>query len=92
MSDPLTEIRAEFDRLTNPRAPQIQRIARDVYPRVKKMSVADRNRLSTALWASRNHEEGALAATCIAVLPSNAEPASLRSSPAGSIVTSTTGR
>jgi 3-methyladenine DNA glycosylase AlkD len=41
-------------------APQIQRVARDVYPRVKKLSVADRDRLCTALWASRNHEEGAL--------------------------------
>jgi 3-methyladenine DNA glycosylase AlkD len=41
-------------------SPQIQRIARDVYLRVKKMSVADRDRLCTALWASRKHEEGAL--------------------------------
>jgi 3-methyladenine DNA glycosylase AlkD len=41
-------------------SPQIQRIAREVYPRIKKLSVADRNRLSTALWASRKHEEGAL--------------------------------
>jgi len=41
-------------------APQIQRVARDVYPRVKKMSVVDRDRLCTELWASRQHEEGAL--------------------------------
>jgi len=41
-------------------APQIQNVARDIYPRVKKMSVADRDRLSTALWAARRHEEGAL--------------------------------
>jgi 3-methyladenine DNA glycosylase AlkD len=41
-------------------APDIQRIARDVYPRVKKLSVADRDRLCTALWASPNHEEGTL--------------------------------
>jgi 3-methyladenine DNA glycosylase AlkD len=41
-------------------APQIQQVARDVYPRVKIMSVTDRNRLCTALWASRRHEEGAL--------------------------------
>jgi 3-methyladenine DNA glycosylase AlkD len=41
-------------------APQIQRIARDVYPRIKKMPIADRDRLCTALWASRRFEEGAL--------------------------------
>jgi 3-methyladenine DNA glycosylase AlkD len=40
-------------------APQIQRIARAVYPRIKKMPTADRDRLSTALWASRTFEEGA---------------------------------
>jgi 3-methyladenine DNA glycosylase AlkD len=76
----LAEIRAELERLANPRvaesaqrffkdqpvqhrgvtSPQVQRIARDVYPRVKKMSVADRDGLCTALWASRKHEEGAL--------------------------------
>jgi 3-methyladenine DNA glycosylase AlkD len=80
MTDLLSEIRAELDRLADPRAadraqrffkdqhvehqgvtaPQIQRVARDFYPRVKKMSVADRDRLCTALWASPNHEEGAL--------------------------------
>jgi len=41
-------------------APEIQRIERDIYPRVKKLSVAERDRLCAALWASRNHEEGAL--------------------------------
>jgi 3-methyladenine DNA glycosylase AlkD len=41
-------------------APQIQRVARDIYPRVKKMPVADRDRLCTALFESRKHEEGAL--------------------------------
>jgi 3-methyladenine DNA glycosylase AlkD len=41
-------------------SPQIQRIARDVYPRIKKLPAADRDRLCTALWASRKHEEGAL--------------------------------
>jgi 3-methyladenine DNA glycosylase AlkD len=76
----LAEIRAEFDRLADPRAaeeaqrffkdqpialrglaaPDIQRIARDVYPRIKKLSTADRDRLCTALWASHSHEEGAL--------------------------------
>jgi 3-methyladenine DNA glycosylase AlkD len=80
VTDLLSEIRAEFHRLANPRAaesaqrffkdqpvehigvtaPKIQCVARDVYPRVKKMSVADRDRLCTALWASRQHEEGAL--------------------------------
>jgi 3-methyladenine DNA glycosylase AlkD len=80
VSDLLSEIQAQFDRLADPqvaeseqrffkdqpirnrgvRAPEIQRIARDVYPRVKKLPVAERDKLCTALWASRNHEEGAL--------------------------------
>jgi 3-methyladenine DNA glycosylase AlkD len=60
MNDLLSVIRAAFDRLADPRAPQIQRIARDVYPHVKKMSVADRDRLCNDLWASRRFEEGAL--------------------------------
>ena len=42
------------------RAPDIQRIEREIYPRVKKLPVAERDKLCTALWASRNHEEGAL--------------------------------
>jgi 3-methyladenine DNA glycosylase AlkD len=41
-------------------APQIQSIARDFYPRIKKLSITDRDRLCTALWASRTFEEGAL--------------------------------
>jgi 3-methyladenine DNA glycosylase AlkD len=41
-------------------APEIQHVARDVYPRIKKSSIADRDRLCTELWASRKHEEGAL--------------------------------
>ena len=41
-------------------APDIQRIARDVYPNVKKLSVPVRNRLCTELWATRQFEEGAL--------------------------------
>jgi 3-methyladenine DNA glycosylase AlkD len=63
MKELLAEIRSEFERLADPRAvtaPQIQRVARDVYPRIKKLSIADRDRLCTALWASRSHEEGAL--------------------------------
>jgi 3-methyladenine DNA glycosylase AlkD len=80
VTDLLSEIQAEFDRLADPqlarseqrffkdqpirnrgvRAPEIQRIARDIYPRVKKLRVAERDKLCTALWASRNHEEGAL--------------------------------
>ena len=80
MNELLAEIRAECNRLANPRAadsaqrffkdqiielrgvtsPQIQRIAREIYPRIKKLPAADRDRLCTALWASRKHEEGAL--------------------------------
>lgn len=41
-------------------SPQVQRIERGFYPRIKKLSVADRDRLCTALWATRQHEEGAL--------------------------------
>jgi 3-methyladenine DNA glycosylase AlkD len=41
-------------------APEIQRIERDIYPRVKKLPVAERDRLCSALWASRKQEEGAL--------------------------------
>jgi 3-methyladenine DNA glycosylase AlkD len=62
MNDPLSEIRAAFALLPDPHvtSPQIHRVARDVYPRIKKLSVADRDRLCTALWVSRKHEEGAL--------------------------------
>jgi 3-methyladenine DNA glycosylase AlkD len=80
VSDLLSEIRAEFARLADPRvaesaqrffkdqrvqhsgvtSPQIQRIERDFYPRIKKLPIADRDRLCTALWSSRKHEEGAL--------------------------------
>lgn len=80
MNDLVHEIRAEFDRLADPRAaesaqrffkdepvqhrgvtaPEIQRIARDVYSRIKKWPAADRDRLCNALWATRRHEEGAL--------------------------------
>jgi len=42
-------------------APEIHRVARDVYPRVKKMPVAERDGFCTALWATGKHEEGALA-------------------------------
>ena len=41
-------------------APQIERVARDVYPRVKKMSTVDRDRLCTALWDIGQYEGGAL--------------------------------
>jgi 3-methyladenine DNA glycosylase AlkD len=54
----LTEIRAELDCGTT--APHIHRVARDFYPRVKRLPIAARDRLCTALWASRKHEEGAL--------------------------------
>jgi len=79
VNDLLSEIRAEFARLADPRAaesaqrffkdqpvqhggvtsPQIQRIERDFYPRIKKLPIADRDRLCTALWASGKHEQGA---------------------------------
>ncbi|HVO98813.1 MAG TPA: DNA alkylation repair protein [Bryobacteraceae bacterium] len=41
-------------------APEIHRVARDFYPRVKKLSVVERDRLCTGLWASGRFEEGAL--------------------------------
>jgi hypothetical protein len=40
-------------------SPQIQRVERDFYPRIKKLPIADRDRLCTALWASGKHEQGA---------------------------------
>jgi 3-methyladenine DNA glycosylase AlkD len=62
MNDLLAEIRREFPLLADRgiSAPEIQRVAREVYPQVKKMSLADRDRLCSALFASRKHEEGAL--------------------------------
>ncbi len=63
MNELLAEIRGEFERLADPRAvtaPQIQRVARDIYPRIKKLSIADRDRLCTALWAGGKFEGGAL--------------------------------
>lgn len=54
----LTEIRAALDR--GIAAPHIHGVARDFYPRVKKLPPAERDRLCAALWASRKHEEGAL--------------------------------
>lgn len=41
-------------------ARDIHRVARDVYPRVKTLSVADRDRFYANLWASGRYEEGAL--------------------------------
>lgn len=41
-------------------SPEIHRVARDFYARIKKLSIGERDRLCTALWASRSHEEGAL--------------------------------
>jgi 3-methyladenine DNA glycosylase AlkD len=41
-------------------SPDIKTIARDLYPRVKKLSIAERDRLCTALWQSGKNEEGAL--------------------------------
>jgi 3-methyladenine DNA glycosylase AlkD len=62
MTEMLSEIRAEFLSLAKAAvaAPQIKRVASDVYPRIKKMPVHERDRLCTALWASGNFEEGAL--------------------------------
>jgi 3-methyladenine DNA glycosylase AlkD len=42
------------------RAPEVQRMARELYGQVKKWPAADRDRLCVALWESRLHEEGAL--------------------------------
>jgi 3-methyladenine DNA glycosylase AlkD len=56
----LVEIRAAFDRFPTATAPQIQRVARDIYPRVKKLPVADRDRLCTTLWQNPGFAGGAL--------------------------------
>jgi 3-methyladenine DNA glycosylase AlkD len=61
VADLLQQIRAEFNRLRpNLTAPKIHQAARDFYPRVKKLSITDRDRLCTELFATRNHAEGAL--------------------------------
>ena len=81
MTEVLRHVRAEFQRLADPRikdgldrfftgeqrvdsygvaAPDIQRVARDVYRRIKVWPVAKRDRLCTALWKSGKNEEGAL--------------------------------
>ncbi len=43
------------------RAPEVQRMARELYAQVKKWPAADRDRLCETLWESGRHEEGALA-------------------------------
>lgn len=59
MTELLAEIRAEFA-MHGLTAPQIQRVARDVYPRIKNLSIAERDRLCTALWSVGKYEGGAL--------------------------------
>lgn len=59
MKELLAEIRTAFAS-SGVTAPDIQRVERAIYPRVKKMSVAERNTLCTALWASPHHEDGIL--------------------------------
>jgi 3-methyladenine DNA glycosylase AlkD len=58
MNELLAEIRAQLDAAAT--APQIQRVARDVYPRLKKLPVADRDRLCTMLWQEPGFAGGAL--------------------------------
>jgi 3-methyladenine DNA glycosylase AlkD len=42
------------------RAPEVHRVAREVYAQVKKWPVTDRDRLCEALWRSGKNEEGAV--------------------------------
>ena len=56
----LKEMRERFGEMEERTAPQIQRVALDVYRRVKPWPVADRDRLCVALWESGKFEEGAL--------------------------------
>lgn len=60
MSGLLAEIRAEFDRLPDRTAPRIKAVARDFFPRVKELPLADRDRLCTDLFSSGRFEQGAL--------------------------------
>lgn len=61
MNELLEEIRAEFERRGRALpAPEIKRIERGFYPRVKKLSIPDRDRLCTELMSTRGHNEGAL--------------------------------
>jgi 3-methyladenine DNA glycosylase AlkD len=59
MKELLREIEARFEKrgLT---APQIQVVAREFFPRLKKLGIADRDRLCTGLWAGGGFEGGAM--------------------------------
>jgi 3-methyladenine DNA glycosylase AlkD len=57
----LQQIRGEFARLDRINAPAVPRVARDVYARVKRWDLADRDRFVHALWESRKLEEAELA-------------------------------
>jgi len=41
-------------------APEIQRVAREIYPRIKTWPASERDRFCTALWKSGKNEEGGL--------------------------------
>ena len=41
-------------------APKLREIARDLYPALKKLPIAERDRLCTALWEGKSFEEGVI--------------------------------
>jgi 3-methyladenine DNA glycosylase AlkD len=61
MTELLAEVGAELRRLgDNARAPDWHRIAQLIYPKVKPLSVADRDRFCTALWDGGSFGEGVI--------------------------------
>jgi 3-methyladenine DNA glycosylase AlkD len=58
--DLLEQVRARFRVIEERTAPEIKRVAQDVYRRIKAWPKADRDRFCVALWESGRFEEGAL--------------------------------
>ncbi len=58
--DLLEDVRARFRAMEARTAPEIKRVAQDVYRRIKPWPATDRDRLCVALWESGKFEEGAL--------------------------------
>jgi 3-methyladenine DNA glycosylase AlkD len=56
----LEDIRERFGAMEERTAPQIKRVAQEVYRRIKPWSAADRDRLCVELWEGGKFEEGAL--------------------------------
>jgi 3-methyladenine DNA glycosylase AlkD len=60
MKELLEYVRSRFRALDTRTAPEIKRVAQEVYRRIKPWPTADRDRFCVALWESGKFEEGAL--------------------------------